>query len=273
MPRAPKRPRLSLQGSMWLNAGDLPLGGHGRIALLKAVAQHGSITAAAKAFGMSYKAAWDAIHAMNERASQPLVERSTGGKGGGGAKLTAYGLALIERYEEVDAVHQRFVSHLDQHGLDLSQPFSLLNVMTMKTSARNQWVGSVAALRAGAVNDEVELALNSGQRLWATITHESTQALALKPKQTVIALVKASAVMLAADLGTGTKLSARNQWPGSVAQITPGAVNAEVLVHTEHGAHIVAIITQAAVADMGLQVGSPVVALVQASEVVLGVVD
>ncbi|MBQ0935993.1 TOBE domain-containing protein [Ideonella paludis] len=273
MARPPKRPRLSLQGSMWLTAGDQPLGGHGRIALLKAVAQHGSITAAAKAFGMSYKAAWDAIHAMNERASQPLVARSTGGRGGGGAKLTDYGLALIQRYEEVDAVHQRFVSQLDQHGLDLSQPFSLLNVMTMKTSARNQWVGSVAALRAGAVNDEVELALPGGQRLWATITHESTQALGLRPKQTVIALVKASAVMLATEVGTGTKLSARNQWPGTVAQITPGAVNAEVLVHSAHGAHIVAIITQAAVADMGLQVGGPVVALVQASEVVLGVVN
>ncbi len=102
----------------------------------------------------------------------------------------------------------------------------------------------------------------SCQRLWATITHESTHALGLRPKQTVIALAKASAVMLAADLGAGTKLSARNQWPGTVAHITPGAVNAEVLVHTPQGA----------VVDMGLQVGSAAVAQVQASEVVLGVV-
>lgn len=272
--RAPRPPanRLGLAASLWLKAGDQSFGGHGRMALLQAVAEHGSITAAAKAYGISYKAAWDAIQAMNQRAAQPLVARTTGGKGGGSTRLTDYALALMARYAELDAAHQRFVAHLDQQGLDLSQPFSLLTVMPMKTSARNQWVGQVATLRAGAVNDEVELALPSGERLLATITHESTLALGLRPKQSVIAMVKASAVMLLTGLGDA-RLSARNQWAGTVTHITPGAVNTEVHLHTAQGTPIVAIVSQAALADLALQVGSPVVAVVQASEVVLGVVD
>lgn len=60
-----------------------------RIALLAQIAELGSITRAAKAVGISYKGAWDAIDELNNLAERPLVERSVGGKGGGGARLTA----------------------------------------------------------------------------------------------------------------------------------------------------------------------------------------
>ena len=58
-------------------------------ALLEQIAVQGSITRAAKAAGLSYKAAWDAIDELNNLAERPLVERSVGGKGGGGARLSA----------------------------------------------------------------------------------------------------------------------------------------------------------------------------------------
>ena len=60
-----------------------------RIALLQHIAEQGSITRAAKSAGLSYKAAWDAIDELNNLAQRPLVERSVGGRGGGGAKLSA----------------------------------------------------------------------------------------------------------------------------------------------------------------------------------------
>ena len=68
--------------------GDQNFGGPGRIALVACIAECGSITQAAKAIKMSCKAAWDAIDGLNNLAGEPLVERLTGGKGGGGTRLT-----------------------------------------------------------------------------------------------------------------------------------------------------------------------------------------
>lgn len=262
--------RLDVRGSIWLSVGGDSLGGHGRVALLRAVDQHGSITQAAKAFGMSYKAAWDAINTMNGLSRKPLIERAVGGKGGGSTRLTDHGRQLIERYEKVDAIHQRFVELLDQGAMDLDQEFSILKVLNMKTSARNQWIGKVTAVRSGAVNDEIEVSLPGGQRLAAIITRESTQSLGLRTEQPVVVLVKASSVLLATDL-QGARISARNRIDGRVHAIAPGAVNAEVTLKTEDGLSVVAIVTQGAVNELALAAGVRVTALVKASDVILAV--
>ena len=268
--RRKKNQRLELKGLLWMAVGDQSLGGPGRMGLLRAVAEQGSITQAAKAFGMSYKGAWDAIDAMNALSGTPLVERSTGGRGGGFTRLTEHGRRLVERFEAVAAVHQRFLALLDGGSMDLDHEFSLLKVVNMKTSARNQWVGTVSAVRAGAVNDEVELTLAGGTRLAAIVTRESTQALGLRLQQTVVAMVKASAVLVAVGL-QDAKLSARNQLHGTVRSVAPGAVNAEVVIETADGVAIVAVITQAAVHELGLAPGVPATALVKASDVILAV--
>lgn len=262
--------QLEVRGSLWIAVDGASIAGHGRIDLLRAVAEHGSITQAAKAFGMSYKAAWDAIDTMNQRASQPVVERVIGGRGGGSTQVTAFGRRLIERFEQVDEAHQRFLRLVEQDAMDLNQEFSLLKVLNMKTSARNQWVGTVTAVRAGAVNDEIELGLPGGLRLAAIVTRESTEALALRPQRTVIVLVKSSAVLLAVDLA-GVRISARNQIEGQVLSVTPGSVNAEVVVRAGNGVDVVAVVPQAAVTELGLQPGAEVTALVKASDVVLAV--
>ncbi|HNO89171.1 MAG TPA: winged helix-turn-helix domain-containing protein, partial [Rhodocyclaceae bacterium] len=69
--------------------------GDTRIRLLEAIERYGSISQAAKAVPLSYKAAWDAVDAMNNLAEEPLVERSVGGKHGGGTSLTEYGQRVI----------------------------------------------------------------------------------------------------------------------------------------------------------------------------------
>jgi molybdate transport system regulatory protein len=265
-----KAPPLALGGSLWVTAGGRSVGGHGRIELLRAVAEHGSITAAAKAYGISYKAAWDAIDAMNSASGRPLVERITGGHGGGGTHLTERGIKLVERYGQLDAAHQRFVALLTADAIDLDTDFSLLQVLNMKTTARNQWLGSVSAVRAGAVNDEIELTLPTKQRIVATITHESTLALGLRKGQSAIALIKSSNVLLATDLGRA-KVSTRNQWPGVVAVLTAGAVNAEVQLDLDGGGRVVAIVAQDGARDLGLAPGVRATALVKASDVILAV--
>jgi molybdate transport system regulatory protein len=115
----------------------------------------------------------------------------------------------VERFEQIDAVHQRFLEMLDQDAFDLSRDFSLLRIVTVKTSARNQYVGNVTSVRAGAVNDEVEITVPNGPRIVAVITRESTQSLGLRTNMKAIALVKASSVLIATDL-EGVKVSAQS---------------------------------------------------------------
>ena len=267
--RKPQR-RLELHGSVWVSVGDETLGGSERFGLLRAVASEGSITRAAKAYGISYKSAWDAIAAMNALAGEALVERSVGGRGGGSTRLTERGRQLVDRFAEIDAAHQRFLKLLDDRSIDLSRPFSLLGVLNMKTSARNQFVGTVTSLRSGAVNDEVEITLAGGQRIVAVVTQESTHSLGLRTKATAIALVKASSVLVATDL-QGAKVSSRNQLAGKVSAVTPGAVNAEVVIELDGGGSIAAIVTEGSVKSLGLAAGKRAIALFKATSVIVAV--
>jgi molybdate transport system regulatory protein len=76
--------------------------GPGKVALLEAIVEAGSITAAAKALGMSYRRAWLLIDSMNQMFKLPVVDAATGGKHGGGARVTATGLKMIECYRRIE---------------------------------------------------------------------------------------------------------------------------------------------------------------------------
>ncbi|OZI71127.1 TOBE domain-containing protein [Bordetella genomosp. 12] len=263
-------PDLQLDGSLWLRSGEQTWGGAQRIALLAQIGATGSIAAAARAVGMSYKGAWDAIDAMNNLAGVCLVERATGGKGGGSSRLTEPAQTLIARFKLLQDEHQRFVQHLANQGL--AGDLDLMRRFMLKTSARNRLLGKVADVRPGAVNDEIRIAIAGGHILRATITRESTAELALRPEREVIALIKASAVLVGLP-GSGMRLSADNQLPGVVAQLRPGAVNDEVIIDLEGGGTLVAIITHDSAQSLALAEGSAVHAIFSASNVILGVMD
>ncbi|MGF6958473.1 TOBE domain-containing protein [Paraburkholderia youngii] len=274
----PPREALELGGSVWFQAGTQTLGGAARIALLAAIGETGSITSAAKAVGISYKGAWDAVDTMNNLAGEPLVVRLTGGKGGGGTTLTPRAVKLIDTFRAVEREHRRF---LERAGAAIGEGFAtdwdLIGRIGVKTSARNQFYGTVSAIERGTVNDEVSLALPGGHTIVAVLTHESTEALGLAVGVAAFALVKASwVVLLVAGDGDGDaplKLSARNQLRGTVQSVKRGAVNAEVSLGLEGGAVITAIVTNGSVDTLGLQEGASAVAVFKASSVILGVKD
>ncbi len=76
--------------------------GPGKIALLEQIAAHGSISEAARQMQMSYKRAWDLVGEMNRIFGKPVVAAQTGGRAGGGARLTAVGAALVSRFRAIE---------------------------------------------------------------------------------------------------------------------------------------------------------------------------
>ena len=262
--------QLTVGAELWLALDGHNLAGARRIALLAEIARVGSITQAAKAVGFSYKGAWNAIEDMSNLAGEPLLDRMVGGKGGGYTRLTARGEKLVRNFELIWQEHVRFVERLNRQANGLTDDYSLIGSIAMKTSARNQFAGVVQAVRAGAVNDEIELEVIGGLRIVATVTHESRSDLGLEVGAKAFALVKASSIMLMTDVGD-MRVSARNQLAGTVTRVARGAVNAEVVLELPGGGTVAAIITNESVRSLGVTAGSPVTAVFKASSVIVGV--
>lgn len=94
-------PTWSLKVRVWVESGGEKVLGPGRADLLGHIDRLHSISAAAKQMGMSYRRAWGLVMSMNDTAGSPLVERTTGGTGGGGAVLTARGREALAYYRKL----------------------------------------------------------------------------------------------------------------------------------------------------------------------------
>lgn len=250
--------------------------GDTRIRLLEAIDRYGSISQAAKAVPLSYKAAWDAVDAMNNLAEAPLVERSVGGKHGGGTSLTDYGRRVIAMYRAVEQEYQqaidRLSSRLGEGGeTNVRQFQTLLRRMAMRTSARNQFVGTVSGLREGEVSFEVRVRLDDANEVVAVITRASAENLELGIGREVHAFVKAPSVLIITDPQTRT--TARNHLWGEVTAIHEGPVSSEVTITLPSGRNITSVVTHDSIGNLDLQVGSMACAVFQATSVILAVFD
>lgn len=240
-----------------------------RLALLMAIAEHGSISAAARHVGMTYKAAWDAVDAMNNLAGTILVDVQHGGRGGGGARLSAEGSQVISDLSRLQSLHNAFMAQLKADG-NLDRSLVMMRRLSMKSSARNVLAGTVESVRQGGVNTEINLHVQGGDTLHAIVTRESAHELALEPGREVQAIIKASWIILALADDT-IRTSARNRLCGSVTRIVPGEVNAEVVLALAGGNTLAVIITRHSLEEMALTEGVQVCALIKASHIILGV--
>lgn len=94
--------KYKIKSRIWIEVDGNILLGEGRVALLKAIENTGSLSKAAKSLNMSYKKAWSLIDAVNKRAEKPVIFTKIGGKGGGGAQLTPYGKSLVMAFETIN---------------------------------------------------------------------------------------------------------------------------------------------------------------------------
>jgi molybdate transport system regulatory protein len=255
-----------------LLAGDLRLAGglDARFfALLQAVQHTGSISRAARTVGLSYRGAWLVLDRAGNLAQAPLLHTATGGAGGGGTRLSEAAVALLEAWTALQAEHGRFL-RVQERRVMTQHPalHGLLRRLSMKTSARNQFVGTVSALDIGPISAEVSLTLKSGDVITATLTSAAARKLKLKKGKEAMALVKASSVVLVSDFA-GWQLSARNQLSGTVSRIEKAAVSSLVVLTLPGGPKISASLTPEGLDALGLAVGAPATAVFKAYSVLV----
>jgi molybdate transport system regulatory protein len=235
-----------------------------RIALLQHIAEQGSITRAAKSAGLSYKAAWDAIDELNNLAQQPLVERSVGGRGGGGARLSLEGERVLRLYQRLQALQTELLETAEE-----SSDLALLSRLMLRTSARNQLHGQVSSITPLGRNDMISLQLAGGLTLDAQITRDSTQRLELQVGADVVALIKASWLEILAPEQQVT--TGHNCLTGKIGEILDAEDGpSEVRINLSSGQTLCALADKNQLEAMKLKAGSDVRAQFAPSCVLLG---
>ena len=202
--------------------------GHGpadkRLEILQLVGRHGSISQAARSAGVSYKAAWQAIHTLTNLAGEPLVDSSVGGAGGGGARLTPAGERLLAAADQLQAARRGVLARVNAaDSAALAGP---------RTSMRNHLRAVVERLESDGARDpmvRVVLALAGGGALASLITRESAELLGLVPGLPVLALCKATAVRVQ-PMDAAAPQGGANLLPGRVLRMARGVQRDEVTV-------------------------------------------
>ena len=246
-----------------------------RIDVLRRIQASGSISEAARQVGISYKAAWQALDTLSNLAGVELVQRSVGGRGGGGAVLTPDALLLLEAADAMGLAREQLQVQLQQAqsqaktdapraGISVATTLARLQVVT---SMRNQWPCVVQNVSADGPLVVVQMhGAEAGARQFEVrshITSESAQLLGLRPGLPVLAMCKATAV---AVIPAGeAERQAGNHWQGTATRATRGAAVQEVAVRLATGVQLVGFSQQA----VGLRARAKVQVAVEPSSVVI----
>ena len=239
-----------------------------RIDLLIAIKRTGSISKAAKEVPMSYKTAWEAIEAMNNLSTTPIVQRETGGVGGGGTTLTPYGENLVTTYEILQNEQKKFLQNLSKRTDINTGTLKDIRRLSMQISARNQISGIVELISNGTVNAEVYIKLKSGYTIVSVITNTAVNNLDLKIGDDVVAIFKSNAVLITTDIALN--ISARNKFLGIVDSINKGEINSELIIDIGNGDKIASIITTNSIESLNIKEKKEICAVIKASDVMLG---
>ncbi|MDU9047844.1 MAG: TOBE domain-containing protein [Candidatus Electrothrix sp. Rat3] len=240
------------------------------IALLQALERTGSINKAAQSMGIQYRTAWQKICRLNNLLPYPLLSKRIGGSGGGGSVLTDEGRQLLERIKLLQREFTQFKYFAADNPQEALTTIKTLRRIKMQLSARNVWLGQVTEIEQGAVNSVVHIQLKGNDHITSVITDASVKRLGLTSGSEVMAIVKASNVLLGMDIDPQT-LSARNILSGIISNIIPGAVNDEITIELPGGNTVTSIITSTSVKRLELSIGKPISAIIKASDVLLAI--
>jgi molybdate transport system regulatory protein len=205
---------------------------------------------------------------MNNLSTTPIVQRETGGVGGGGTTLTPYGENLIETFEILKKEQKKFLENLSQLTDINSGTLKDIRRLSMQISARNQISGIVELISNGTVNAEVYIKLKSGYTIISVITNTAVNNLDLKVGDDVVAIFKSNTVLITTDIILN--ISARNKFLGIVDSINKGEINSELIIDIGNGDKIASIITTNSIESLNIEEKKQVCAIIKASDVMLG---
>ena len=243
-----------------------------RIDILRLVGVSGSISQAARDAKVSYKAAWQAIDTLTNLAGVALVTSAVGGSGGGGARITPAGQKLLSIAKLLNETRNQVFASFQSNELLLPRALPMLSSMGVRTSMRNQFPCQIAKLEVKGQVARVYLSLPDNGLLISRITKASAELLGLKKGQDVLALCKATAVVVIPLASQGLpsaeiplSLSTRQCLSGQAVRVSRSASVNEVSMQLDAGLQIVGF----AAASSGVKLGARMNAWVDESAVVI----
>jgi molybdate transport system regulatory protein len=257
---------MKIDGRFWLTKEGQSFLGAGRIELLERIDTTGSINAAAKEMKMSYKAAWERINGMNALADEPLIERTTGGKGGGGTKLTPYARELIATFHRFNELHRQFIDRFAEAGNNTERLARILSRTFLTTSARNQLPATLLGIKESGVSGVLSLALEGNGELRSIITLKSVRNMGLEIGCHLYAIIKSSDIRIVPSPPAGNE--PLNVLHGTVTAIEPGGESDEVSVRLNDQLELVATVDKNDASQ--LTIGSDACALISPKHIIIG---
>ncbi|HIF9115575.1 TOBE domain-containing protein [Photobacterium damselae] len=241
-----------------------------RIALLKAIAQTGSISQGAKVAELSYKAAFDAVKDMNSRPEGPVIHSEKGGKGGGGAELTRLGQRVIQMYELLDKIQDMGLKALSDDNAPLDSLLGVMSRFSLQTSARNQLFGHISKVDRFDLHDVVTIELDSIHQVIATITHGSTIRLQLMEGKDAVALIKGPSI----EVCLPSEIEAKgkdfdNQLLGTLISFSQDKEFTELELALSSDVTVCALVKNQQLPSTSLQIDMPLYALFASSQVTI----
>lgn len=230
---------MKIDGRFWLTKEGQSFLGLGRIELLEQIDQIGSINAAAKAMKMSYKAAWERINGMNALSDQPLLERTTGGRGGGGTVLTPYARELIATFHRFNELHRQFIDRFSEAGNDPERLARILSRTFLTTSARNQLPATLISIETHGLHSTLTLALSGSDTLRSTITAKSVQNMGLEIGCDTYAIIKSSDIKIVSSPPSSDV--ADNRLYGTIESLESSGENIEIALRLNGGTLLIAL--------------------------------
>ena len=258
---------MHIKSNIWFENDMNGFFGKGRIELLEQIDRHGSISAAAKAMKMSYKAAWDAVNEMNNLSDAPIVERETGGKGGGGTVLTEKGHATIALFKELETLQHYFWASLENVSSDAKRLEQFAKRMTLRTSARNQLLGRVKGIQTSALGAEVILTLSGGEEVRVNITRRSLEEMGIQTGMELFVILKSSWIRLCGN-SEGKEV---NKLPCRLEEVLLDSTSVEVTASLQGGNTLTVSIKPESFKTLGVKEGDSAWACFDPSDALLAI--
>lgn len=257
---------MEIEGRIWFKKEGKNLIGNGRVELLERIDEQGSISKASKSMKMSYKAAWDMVDAMNNLSDEPLVQKVTGGKNGGGTQVTQAGKNLIKSFKKFKEFYNQLLNSVDGNEIENDNHLSLIRKLHMKSSSKNLISGDIKEINQGEYNTKVEVKVSEDLSLYSIIPTSSFLDMKLKLDEKVFALIQESSIMIALNNPEG--ISARNIIKSTISALKTDAVSTEIKLSIGKNT-LTSAISNDSHEQLGLKIGQEVYAIIKATDIVI----